>query len=791
MSAGFPVPQNDVIDLRGNVIAADDFIIDGESIADFIVDLSDVEDAIVTINNEIDTLSTDITTLDTGLDNLNTEVDTLTASIPNVALAANSFLSTAVASKTFTADIQTFVTSGYSTTGDGGSALYKRVVSEPVHEGKLRSLDRFLPNGTTDVTNGGWWELDEIEIRPEMFGGAADSNGTTGNGRDNADAFDAMFAFAKAVPDVEIRFAAGYYRLSREVSQVDAGRSFTITGQGGFQTFLYGDFVGAGDYILNLSNSAGNSYSTRGHRVRGIGFWGNGVPGDPQGLGLENSFEHVIEDINAPNIGGKVLRNSVVVVTRDNNSKFNLVRGQCGWQPPAVSIPLNATVSFTSGNNTVTGNSAFFTTDMIGATIFFSRGSASAANFVWSASITDVPSNPSDTCTISVNAPSTQSNVVVGIGLVSGAITSGSDQLTLTGGVDIDSRYVGMQIHVPLASVKSDAGNKKGLLSTRIVSVAGNVLTLADNATATVSGQPVYFAPAAFLGSFEGEGGERQTNHSWWSDTQFEGFFCTGLIVNRAIYAKFDKLKLHGRGFFNSDWVQCYNPILMSEIKNLDVSHLQLAYGSRSRKMIISGSRGVVNMDNVEIGHLFLNTPPILIEEVTDEFALCPGLVTAVYGLTGFGDQVKLIEAPAPHNIEYGVIFTRDQRYRQKTRNTPVFTPGVTGQYAYVAINDDSVYVFRPPGNFGRLNITSPAAAVDGEVKYRTSDYPSLGVAAELMRGGVNVAVSTNVLTGTTGDDGMVTIGPDDSGNLRVENRRGFQIFIAFLVSPFGNVPAT
>jgi|WetSurMetagenome_2_1015567.scaffolds.fasta_scaffold00224_31 hypothetical protein len=38
-------------------------------------------------------------------------------------------------------------TSGYRTAGDGGDALYKRVVSEPTHAGKVQSLD------------GAWWEI--------------------------------------------------------------------------------------------------------------------------------------------------------------------------------------------------------------------------------------------------------------------------------------------------------------------------------------------------------------------------------------------------------------------------------------------------------------------------------------------------------------------------------------------------------------------------------------------------------------------------------------------------------
>lgn len=71
----------------------------------------------------------------------------------------------AVALATIDADVDALRTLGYATPGDGGGALYKRVVAEPSHAGKVQSAD------------GGWWELAEKSITPEMFGAAGD--GTT------------------------------------------------------------------------------------------------------------------------------------------------------------------------------------------------------------------------------------------------------------------------------------------------------------------------------------------------------------------------------------------------------------------------------------------------------------------------------------------------------------------------------------------------------------------------------------------------------------------------------------
>lgn len=54
-------------------------------------------------------------------------------------------------------------TAGYTTAGDGGGALYKKVVSEPAHAGKFSiTLD--------DTVTVVWYEIAELIIRPEMLG---------------------------------------------------------------------------------------------------------------------------------------------------------------------------------------------------------------------------------------------------------------------------------------------------------------------------------------------------------------------------------------------------------------------------------------------------------------------------------------------------------------------------------------------------------------------------------------------------------------------------------------------
>lgn len=60
-----------------------------------------------------------------------------------------------------------------STLFDGGSEWH-RVSSMPTHQGRMRSLDRYLPDGSYSETNGGWWEINRAEGTLESLGAAGD-----------------------------------------------------------------------------------------------------------------------------------------------------------------------------------------------------------------------------------------------------------------------------------------------------------------------------------------------------------------------------------------------------------------------------------------------------------------------------------------------------------------------------------------------------------------------------------------------------------------------------------------
>lgn len=68
----------------------------------------------------------------------------------------------ASAAATITSGVAYLRTAGYSTAGDGGASLYKKVGSQPSHAGKFQSID------------GAWWEIADPVLYVEQFGAKGD-----------------------------------------------------------------------------------------------------------------------------------------------------------------------------------------------------------------------------------------------------------------------------------------------------------------------------------------------------------------------------------------------------------------------------------------------------------------------------------------------------------------------------------------------------------------------------------------------------------------------------------------
>lgn len=99
----------------------------------------------------------------TGMSPLTTK-QAIDAQVPGLVAAAQAIYDnvSVVASSAISGSISAIRTNGYYAAGDGGGALYKRVVSEPSHAGKIQS------------SGGAWWEIvcDEINVR--QFGAKGD-----------------------------------------------------------------------------------------------------------------------------------------------------------------------------------------------------------------------------------------------------------------------------------------------------------------------------------------------------------------------------------------------------------------------------------------------------------------------------------------------------------------------------------------------------------------------------------------------------------------------------------------
>jgi hypothetical protein len=134
---------------------------------------------------------------------------------------------TAVANAIIDPTVKSLRTRGYALTGDGGDwPVAIRIAAAPVHpELGVRSQDRFLPNGTADATNGGWWEL----VSPTWINVL--QAGAKTDGSDSTAAIQACIAALSARGGV-IVFPRGTVTCAAGLD-FDAFSTITLRGQGG------------------------------------------------------------------------------------------------------------------------------------------------------------------------------------------------------------------------------------------------------------------------------------------------------------------------------------------------------------------------------------------------------------------------------------------------------------------------------------------------------------------------------------------------------------------------------
>jgi len=782
MSAGFPYPQNEVIDLRGNVLAIDDVIIDGESIGQPVIDITDLEQDITDINEELIQIQDDLENkMDVG-DNATTastlqtpRAITLTGDASGTAsfdgsedieiavtvtdIAGESVLSSVsvtrneITSTAFFAVIQTIRTVGYASIGDGGAALYKRVTSEPSHAGKVRSADRWLPNGTSNDDDGGWWEIAESVIRPEMLGAAGD--GAEADEQAVQDAVDTAVAIGAQV------VGHGLYRIT---APVVVPSNFHLDG------------LGLGQFIKDFVSAGGNADAMFVNENYGV----LDPDGDVSNVSIRNVLLKTADStatsalISFVNINGLVLDN----VRTEKTSQ--------GW-----SIHLSGQNIYIKG---VRPTSAGPGTNIDG--LHF--------NWVKNLTIDGIVADTEDDC-IAFTADPTSWTGSGPVGMVAQNITINNCVLrSKTGGLRIGNGIISSG-ESGADDVDPDLAFRKIVVSNTLIQktdATGSLLALEDRrSNANAKHTEISFVNCRFrmtgaarLVNLLGNDDPADGAKTWknYGSIEFKGcYFESGIgelfagAATSGVGGAFDVLRILDCWIVRLTETAVDNSFNLRNFGAIEVRNLRF----RDK---LAGPRAFYlrEYDRIFMSDIFYEND----STGSDAAAfLAPdnpnaGAIVVLEGVVVNGDVqyrlqgVSAVTIPSLYISGGGAKTT----VGDIAPNVSYTAGELYGQRTYVTIADDSVYTFRPPGNFGRLNITSQLSGADGEVQYRTSAYPSLGVSATLVRDGGSLTASTSVLAGTTGTDGKLNIAPDASGNIRIENRLGSSVNVAFFVSPFG-----
>lgn len=160
---------------------------------------------------------------------------------------------------------------GYSGPGDGGEAHYKRVASEPSHQGKFQSAD------------GAWWEIRRKRLRLEMFGAVG-----TGSANDKAALERALTVGRRIVGDwqtvygvsgnVELPALADLFDLRfRQLAPNTANcRTLFSNGKNGVRLYrVQVDRNGDGTQGALFTHAGIQIYGGSGHKLEDVEVFGN------------------------------------------------------------------------------------------------------------------------------------------------------------------------------------------------------------------------------------------------------------------------------------------------------------------------------------------------------------------------------------------------------------------------------------------------------------------------------------------------------------------------------------
>jgi hypothetical protein len=98
-----------------------------------------------------------------------------------------------------------------------------------------------------------------------------------------------------------------------------------------------------------------------------------------------------------------------------------------------------------------------------------------------------------------------------------------------------------------------------------------------------------------------------------------------------------------------------------------------------------------------------------------------------------------------------------------------------------VLLSDDTATSFKPTFLYGMLIFLSRSAGntIDGLLAFRVAPTSNR---MTILAGGSNLEATTGPLTGTTGTDGKFTISAHTDGKIYMENRRGADRSVCYVV---------
>ena len=182
------------------------------------------------------------------------------------------FEGTTIAANVVAAQIQ-----GYYAAGDGGAMLLTRVSSEPSHPACFRSTDRYLPNGSVDPTNGGWWVISVTNLNVRQLGAKGD--GST----PDTTAFINTLAAAIALRLLVINIPAGSFKITSTISWSAQGIEWN--GAGRYATRILYAPTGAG---ACFSFSNGSDQDFFGGAIRDMEFYSSDVTNTKTAISLQD-----------------------------------------------------------------------------------------------------------------------------------------------------------------------------------------------------------------------------------------------------------------------------------------------------------------------------------------------------------------------------------------------------------------------------------------------------------------------------------------------------------------------